>query len=204
MKYTYIPDTYIKNQINEMKIDNDTFIKYQLKYKESFEKLLLKYINFPNIEKFITEFPFSIPVLDDKEYNFYHQSFLNSKYIFLRNNIHIEKLSNHEIMIIEDACLNTRVLNDDFLLNTYQKVLYENDINIFIGASIPSNLVKGKSIIFEFAYDQKKCQTISEIRKIKENVSKLLKLLENKISDKLKTNVSTVIYNVIPDIYKNF
>ena len=85
------------------------------------------------INKYINDSKVDIPRIKDKEYNFYHlSSNLNSNYIYLRNNIHIENLTNEEILYL----VNNDNFSDDFIINTYQRVLYEEGDATYFGICI--------------------------------------------------------------------
>ena len=80
MQYKYIPNS-IKIIDN---ISYDDFLKLQIKYRESLEALIKKYVSFEEVDKIIENLNFSIPLIQDQEYNFYHKfSTLGSKYVFI-------------------------------------------------------------------------------------------------------------------------
>ena len=95
---------------------------------KSIEEVLKSLINFKELDDYCTK-KMQIPINDDWEDNFYHKfSTLNSKYIFLRNNIHIEKLKNEDIEKIKRAIFNENLLDKEFVLRTLKEILYENGI----------------------------------------------------------------------------
>ena len=101
MDMKFFPESYNFKLMVEKGLNKELFFKLQIKYKNDFEKLLMKIIDFKKIDDYINGYGYNIPFVDDFDYNFYHKySVLGSKYIFFRNNIHIENLSLEEIKII--------------------------------------------------------------------------------------------------------
>lgn len=202
MNMKFFPETYNLKLINEKRINEDLFLKLQIKYKNEFEKLLIKIIDFKKIDEYISNHGYNIPIVDDYDYNFYHKySVLGSRYIFFRNNIHIENLSFEEIKIIIN-CLEKNIdLDINFLISTFKRVIYEDGDIAMFGLPTSNNRVDAKSLVFEFAYDQKKFTDVSQynfVNQIKNVINSKLKECINKV---FETEVAMITYNAIPDIY---
>lgn len=97
MKIEYLPDTYDKKRIEENGWTEEQFLSLQEKYRTDFIHDLLDTIDIDKIKSIITSCPSTIPVIEDQEYNFYHRSAIIDKYLYVRNNIHIERLSQEEL-----------------------------------------------------------------------------------------------------------
>ncbi len=191
MNYIFIPEI-----TNKSGLTNEDFLRYQIMYKQLIEKMLFSSVNASSIDKYIANNNLSIPTVDDADYNFYHKySLLGSKYLFLRNNIHIERLNNDEIEELKNNPSN------DFFNRTFKKVLFESDNSFtYFGSPSKKNEVKSNSLIFEFAYDLKKVTSMDQINEI----NKLLVFIDNyvnEIATKIRIPISILEYNAIPDLY---
>ena len=99
--------------------------------------------------------------------------------------------------------MNDVDLDSKFLLETYSKVLYENGDVAMFGIPLEKNKVPSKSLVFEFAYDQKEFSTVEQYNFVNEIVNVLLKSLSSSIKNVIMTDVSMISYYSIPDIYLN-
>ena len=193
----YIPNTYNYSLIKSKFADIEEFYNYQKIYKLHFEQLFKKILKIDELEKSILDYHINIPYLDDSEYNFYHKSSgLGSHYIYIRNNYHIENLDNNELEV-----LKSKNINESFIYNTYQKVLYEKNVNTFFGVPSPNTEVNSRSIIIEFAFDQKKCLSLKELKNIEKLIKEIFEKIQQNINNKF--SLSFLVYNAIPDIFKN-
>lgn len=202
--YKFFPNSYDYNKIKELDIFEDYFLKLQIKYRNDFEQLLNGFVNFQSIDDTINS-SINIPTLDDSTYNFYHKySLLNSKYVYLRNNIHIENLSREEIKVIEEAISNDKKIDTQFLMNTFKKVLYENDKGkSMFGIESDEYLMDSDSLVFELSFDQKKFTDINQFKVIENLLLSLKPFLENYIGEVFNTKISVLKYNGLIDIYIN-
>ena len=189
----YIPDTYIKDD----RVDTNTFIELQYKYREGFLKYLSTIINFGEIDEEISKYDVEIPTIDDQEYNFYHHdSLIGSNYLYLRNNIHLERLDDEELKRLVSGEEDVKYYAD-----TYKKVLYEDGDSISYGIyPDDSNTVKSKAIIFEFAYDQTKTKSIEDLLKTKKCYENIFSIINEKLGE---NNIETdfLVYKGIPKIF---
>lgn len=202
INYKYIPNSYDYSLINEKQIDKEKFLRLQIKYKNDFEKLLLKIIDFKKIDEYINSFNLNIPYISNQENNFYYKySILESKYLYLRNNIHIENLSNEDIEIIANALKNNLDLNLDFFNKTFKHVLYEKGDYSMFGIPMLRNKVSSKSIIFEFAYNQNGFKEVSQYNFVNSVIDVIYKSLSDSIKKVIDTEITIHSYNSIPDIY---
>lgn len=196
MNYKFIPNSY---KLDE-NTDYEKFLKKQILYRKSFEAILCKYIDFQKIDERIKSL--NLPIVYDKDYNFYHKfSSLNSEYIYLRNNIHVERLNKEEDEYLENCLLKNQLLDFDCINKTYSRVLFEDGEKVFCGSPTSKNMVDSKSIIIEFAYNQIKCN-IEQILNCGEVFEIIKESINSILVDKLNLKTSYVIYNSIPDEYK--
>ena len=189
----YIPDTYkVDNRLSK-----DVFLDLQFKYRNGISKYLSEIIDFDSINEEIKDI--GIPIVEDSEYNFYHRnSFFGNKYIYLRNNIHIERLNDIELDNLEEDKVDM-----NFYENTYKRVLYEDGDLVSYGVHPNDmNTKKSKAIVFEFAYDQKNCKSVSELAKIEECYEKIFREIKKKLDEK-DIESDYLVYRCLPDIFKN-
>ena len=202
MKYKYIPDSININILEQKDLSYEKILELQIKYRESFENIIKEYIDFKDIDNLIEDLPFNIPLINDTEYNFYHKfSTLGSKYVFIRNNIHIERLEENELQIVINAINNNTLLDKQFVLDTISKVMFEEGNTACYGTALPENMIKAKSITFEFAYEDYKCD-IQQGRMVKEKFSKVFKYILEKLGNYLNVEYSIIIFNGFDNIYK--
>lgn len=203
MNFRYIPNTFRKEAIENTHLSNDEFLKYQVKYRESFEAYLQQLYDFSQIDKMISNFALPIPEVQDREYNFYHKySTLGSKYIFLRNNVHIERLTKEERLEIERTITKGELLSLAFLNQTCERVLFEEGDFVLVGPTSLENQVPSKSLVFEFAYDQKSCISIEQVVAIKKQIEELTSLVKNSMQRYIRMPIVFHVYKAIPDLYK--
>ncbi len=198
MNYNYIPNSYNNLLVQDKFNNNNSFVNMQLLYRKGLENLIKKFIDFEKIDKYISDSNFTIPMVKDKDYNFYHKySTLNSNYIYLRNNFHVENLTDDEIKILKE----NEILDVEFYNKTLERVIYEDGDFVFFGTPIDENLVKSKSIVFEFAYDQKKCTSLEQLKEIKQIIDYSFEYIGLRIKENMAIPISFIKYNAIVDIY---
>ncbi len=177
MSYKYIPETINFKLYTEKYKDYDSFLQDQILYRQIFEEYLRTKVSFEEIDKYIETNNISIPLIEDKDINFYHKfSHLGSNYLFLRNNIHVEKLNPEEIIELHNL-----KNPEQFILKTYEKVLYEDGDFVFAGVPMDETLVASKSIFFEFAFQLAKIEDIKTLKEIKKIETKILAFLKTNL-----------------------
>ena len=196
MKYKYIPDSY-DYSIIEKKYSEEDFLELQNKYRNYLEKLIKSFVNFKDVDNKIKQV-MVVPKKEDNEYNFYHKfSSLGSDYIYLRNNYHIEKLSDEEIDLLKNDKMDY-----EFLRRTFNRVINEEGDKIFYGSPMLKNLVDAKGLVFEFSYDQSQLIEVNELK----TIEKITKIIDKYLKDSLKKlniPISMVTYNGLVDLYEN-
>ena len=202
--YIYNPNVYNEKKIKEKNLSEKEFLSMQLKYRESFEKLLMKKYNFQEIDQKIKEKHIDAKLELDKEYNFYHKfSNLKSNYLFFRNNYHIEDLDEDEIQYIKKCILENTLLSNDFIVKTSDKVLFpKKNGQINYNYNSLECFVPAKSFVFEFAYDLDKCTSIKEMQKLRKIGEEEKEKITACFSPQLNVPISFIVYNATPDIFK--
>ncbi len=192
MIYDYSPNTYNDNLIKQLNLE-ELFVQLQIKYKSSLEKFLMKYVKFDSLDELIKKKILFIPEKKDISHNFYlENSTLNSKYLFLRNNIHIENLTKKDIQYIKSCLFDKKYLDDEFILKTIKDVIFEQGDTVFYGIPIEKNEVNSKSLVFEFVYDDKLC-TVTESKQIREFYNNISSSLKSFLEESLNIEVNFIL-----------
>lgn len=199
MKYIYVPDSYNSSMIETKFQNEEEFLSMQVLYRKYFESLLRRFIDFKQIDEYIQKKQVVIPKVRDGEYNFYHKySNLESDYVFLRNNFHVENLSSEELEFLKKSSTANDV---DFLRQTFSRVIFEEGDATFFGTPSSSTEVKSKSVVFEFAYDQTECVDLKQLKAIEEIMREVFTQIEEYMKKCFNLPVSFLVYKSIPDLY---
>ena len=177
MEYEYLPNTYDYNLIEEKNIKDD-FYNLQISYRKKLEQLLKKYVSFTSFDDLCQKMPFLIPKLNFSKDDFYHtNTTLDSEYLYIRNNIHIERLDKKDISKVKSFIFDNKNDEEEFILRTLKDVIFEDGDEVFYGIPKGNNSVSAKALVIEFAYDDKQCSLKdgAEIKKLHARISASLK-----------------------------
>ena len=194
MKYIILPETVKYDKIKNIK--EEEFINLQIKYRNYLCSILNKLIDFNIIDKELTGIV-NLPIIEDREYNFYHlDSKLDSNYLYLRNNIHIENLTDEELDILKNDAMN-----EEFIKSTIERVLFEEGDYAIFGSFSKDFLAKSNSIVLELSFERIKLKGMEERIKSDDCIDFIKNYFENiKVFD---IPISIIVYEGLPDIYKN-
>ena len=144
----YVPDTIdLKKIIEKFKTEN-IYNDYQIKYKNCIEEVVNAYVDFASVNEIINSCGIQLKTIGDYDYNIYHKhSLLECEYIFIRNNIHVENLSEADLNV-----LKSNSINEEYIKKTLNTVIHEDETFLPYGDD-PNNLKFTGGLIFEFAYD---------------------------------------------------
>ena len=191
----YIPDTIdLKKVIEKFKSEN-TYNDYQFKYKNCIEEIVNAYVDFASVNDIINNCGIKLKTIGDYDYNIYHKhSLLECEYLFIRNNMHVEYLSDKELEV-----LKSNSINEDFIKKTLDKVIHEDE-NFLAYGDDPNNLKFTGGLIFEFAYDSTELSNDDRAK-----VADFIKQVFVKINEGMK-ELSIVsnytIYDKNPDYFR--
>ena len=175
-KYHFIPNTINLELASNLNLSNgevlnERFYEIQRLYYHGLQLFLNNLIKINEFEQKIINSDLNFVPLADKENNIYHK-YSDLNFIFIRNNLHIERLSNEEIgHLISVKDDSDKLL--EFIKTTLKKVIYEEFEFINFGPPILEYFRSGQSIVIEIAYDQKTCKTAEEIYNKKDFVEKI-------------------------------
>lgn len=195
MKYNYVPDTYDRELIKEKFKDDEEFLKCQLEYKKAFEAILNKVYDFKSIDDKVNKEGLVPKLLTNEEDFYHHNSNLQNNYVFLRNNFHVEKLNKEDIENLKKG-----IITPDLFNRTLPEVLFEGGDETFIGRPIEENLVKSKSLYFEFAYNNYDVDDFDFLMKIESTRDELFKEIESSFKDKIGIPISFITNDSIGTI----
>jgi len=191
----YLPDTINLDEANKKYGSEKNFNILQITYKNFLEIYISSLVDFEAIDKIIKDSNLEFKKINDDSYNIYHkESNLNSKYLFIRNNIHIENLNDEQAQK-----LINNDLSEDFIKDTINDVLKE-DKDFLSYDSDPNNLVFTKGLIFEFAYDGSE---LSDVEKQEREI--VIKQIFDIISKALEDSpfvTNFIIYDKKEDYFK--
>ena len=146
MEYEYLPNTYDYKLIEEKNIKDD-FYNLQISYRKKLELLLKKYVSFTSFDDLCQKMLFSIPKLNFSKDDFYHSNTtLNSDYLYIRNNIHIERLDEKDISKIKSFMFDSESDEEEFILRTLKDVIWEDGDETFYGIPKGNNSVSSKAL----------------------------------------------------------
>lgn len=185
---------------------NDKYLKIYIIYKYGLELYLNKLLDIKKYDLLLQNSNLYFDETKEKDFYQYYNT-LDTKYFYLRNDLHIERLEQNDIEKILSLDLNNNISDLITLISkTYQKIIkkYENyDDDIYVTYSInDSSLdVMNSGIVFGLHYD-----AYSDIHNLndkwEENHLKQMSLIydtidkmEKEMTDKLKRQVKVLIYN---------
>ena len=192
---------------------NDTQLEQYLNYYEKYNtllyKFLLKKLDLKKYDNILLKK--QLHPINEEDYDLYQ--YLSSKFlsfIYIRNNIYIERLTPDEINFLktinEELDLDDTVYN--FIENTFYKVIMEETNKMAIPVNIsygPDNLkfIKpNNSIIIGVRFDEfykdsnDNSKTFKENYLLRENiVDTLIKIMKNELKNKIDCGIEIIRYN---------
>ena len=194
---------------NSKGLDKNLYQELAKKYKYILEYYLSTVIDFKKYEKEIENA--NLYIGKNSKYRSLNE-YLDLDYIFLLNNLFIEKLSSDDINLLKSFHGEVSLIFIDLIKRTYKDVIYDNYLKegysdqiykVCYGAVVPSNFVDNKSLVLKIYYgkntkniDGKAFIELHE--KQLEFFLKLMKELINDIEEKLNIKCEILLEK---DIY---
>lgn len=200
-------------------IEKEKYLSLYSIYRKLLTEYLIKKIGLKEIDQSIIESGLSFIPINEEDMDFYQYfSADDLKYLYLRNNVYIERLTNEERKFLEE-----RISSEDYNLDkkaeelierSFRKVISEceeenNKTKVFFGPTTSSYLVSNDSIVIGLRYDEFADTDISDAEWDEQNnnqINYLVKLFNNVIENiKESTNlaVSFIKYNELTVLKKN-
>ena len=191
----YLPNTIDLDKATKKYGNEKNYNILQITYKNFLEIFINSLIDFKSIEKIIKDSNLEFKKINDESYNIYHrESKLDSDYIFIRNNIHIENLNDEQTKsLIENNLYET------FITDTINEVLKEKEAYLSY-SSDSNNVISTKGLIFEFAYDGSE---LIDLEKTSREV--IIKQIFDIIKESLKDcpfDTNFIIYDKTEDYFR--
>ena len=190
-----LDNTNQENYLRLYEIYSNLLIQYFIKYYnlKEFDDVLSK--DKRNFEKVSTD--------DMDIYQYLSSEYLN--YIYLRNNIYIERLSNEELLYlsrIRDYSLNKE--NEEFIRNTYLRVITESNNKNAVTMFGPDNLKfikRSNWVVFGIRYNRfnlkdrsKEQEWLKQDEEREKFISMLISIAKMQFK-KINPNTSIIRYN---------
>ena len=135
---------------------NEKYFEILNKYKSFFETYLKENLPLDYIDQNMKESELDFRPIKDSKKDFYQMtSTMNLTYIYLRNNLYIEKLSKEELQLLDSETeYNDKV--KDFIKNTYKKVInpYDDSKIVFYGPENGQFIGNSNDIVLGIRYDE--------------------------------------------------
>ena len=151
--------------ISTESLENQDYIKMYLLYRKLFTEYIIEKLNLQEYDKKIeqSELNFKANSEEDMDiYQYYSADVL--KYIYVRNNIYVEKLNEDEKKYLQEKINNNdyelKESEKDFIKNTYKKVIYKQEnkdntkVYVFYGASSPKFMTENNKLVFGIRYNE--------------------------------------------------
>ena len=188
---------------------NDKYFKLLNKYNKFLTSFLKEKLPLKEIDKNMKESELNFVKVKNDDMDFYQKtSTMGFDYIYLRNNIYVEKLNDEDIKFLEEHNeYNEDVSN--FIKKTYKNVInpYENSQIMFYGPENSNFMCSSDDIVLGIRYDEFNIDMDGE--SFKENflekqeiVSQLITLLYLVGLKEIDTNVKTIQYNDVSIMQK--
>lgn len=190
-----LDNTNQENYLRLYEIYSNLLIQYFIKYYnlKEFDDVLSK--DKRNFEK--------VSTCDMDIYQYLSSEYLN--YIYLRNNIYIERLSNEELLYlskIKDYSLNKE--NEEFIRNTYLRVIVESNNKNAVTMFGPDNLKfikRSNWVVFGIRYNRfnlkdrsKEQEWLKQDEEREKFISMLISIAKMQFK-KINPNTSIIRYN---------
>ena len=201
----------IDNDINNF----DKYLKIQSFYRKILEDYILENIDIANYDEKISNSNLEFGLIDNKMMNLYHRtSYMNLKYIYLRNYLFIEKMSKDDIDYLYNKILKKDyIIGDkelDIIKRTYKNVIndnykhgeYKKNTTTCYGNVTPDNILPSDSLVFCIHYgkNNKKLDKVGFLENYKQKnefLNNLKNEMEDKISKKLDVDVKILIRDYV-------
>ena len=179
--------------------DKDKYIKRYIRYHKKLLDMVIEKLKISDIEKSLQNSKrFFKPVKED-EYDLY-QYLASDKlmYIYLRNNLYIERLTNDELLILDDDSVDIT----DIVSKTFRKVISDfgdEEVITNYGPDSKHYLCKSSNLIFGIRIDEDFFPAnLNKLELIlgRDHELKFLQIyLVNKTKQILGVDASAIIYN---------
>lgn len=179
------------------------FVMYSL-YTDFLVNFIINNTSILNYENLLNKSGLDFYAVQDENKDFYQKT--TGKYLeyfYVRNNIHLENLSNEETKFLSDRILNDEFNYDEkvekFISSTFKRVISEVDVRkdpviINYGPEADKFYAPSNALVIGFRYDEDTYNESNKVNKII-FVNDVITKLQKEISEKLNVEVSIIIYD---------
>ena len=189
----------VNNQISEK------YIKLQEKYRFYFKQYLYEDLNLPFYDNIINKSDLKFGICSDEKKDYYQKQ-SNLKYIYIKNNMHIEKLDINDLELLENN--NEKDILVEMIKRTYTNIIKINTLNnkkcpnkfrtqMFEGFNTNKTILPNDSLILVIREGDAKNNLTGE--SFKENlkqkynfINDLISKMEKDFNDKLKCSIDII------------
>lgn len=125
----------------------ENYLKLYSLYNDLLIQYLIKKYNLNLYDEMIQNSKINFKKIDTKDMDIYQYTsskYLN--YLYIRNNIYIEKLSKEELLYLSNTNEILDTNNEQFIEKTYKKVIFENEYTMY-GPDNPKFLKKPNTLV---------------------------------------------------------
>lgn len=218
MNLVYIDDSLYESRDNyrdELKVnempENAKEYYYLLYsyYNQMFIKFLIKNTNIKNVDESIEKSSLKFGIINEEEKDFYQTLSIDFKYLYLRNNLYLYRLTEEENNFLKKCLLNDKDDLDkeieEFIKLTFRKVIYEDvqsneNINVNFGPRESNRFAPKDSLVLGVRYNSKENgldgkEWYENYKRQQEFLNTALVDLSKNISDNLKCNCRIFEYD---------
>jgi len=205
-QYLLFPDCHCAEEIAATGLSAGEYLELYRLYRQGTDCLLNEVVDIGLLNSWMASHGVTVPVCNDGDYNIYHQaSALKNPYLFLRNNIYIERLSHEERRELA-GYRNRPEEMGDFVLRTWKKVLCESDPGSeyqFSPFTLMESFAPGDAIVFEYAFDRLRCETVEQLRAMDAFIRESFSLITRRVGQVFGARVRYVVYDRMGDPFRD-
>ena len=195
-RFPKLNSEYFDNLLTKEK---EQYLARYKKYCDMFISFLIDRLKLDDIENSMSKDENYLLPLKEKDYDFYQQlSSDKMKYLYLRNNLYIERLSSEEVKVLDEST----EFNDSFIENTFQKVIsdYPNEnVTTNYGPDSSKYYVNSNNIILGLRIDDdyypEGVNRVDLMLKRDSDVDFYINYIESKSKKVLNNNISVIRYD---------
>ena len=193
---TYIPNSFHENLAKEkgLQLFDDEYFQLQSTYLNAMNKYLNQVAGLDEFQKKLDNSGFNfIGIKEDEKDIYFRMGSFGRKNIYIRNNIHIEVLSEKDLQILKNEEFEVVFEMVKRTMKEVIKIYYEcpddeidaiYDIGVFQVDTAPNDAVV-LQLKYEFEYDSEGCMNRKKEQKKIDYLNVFKKELEKKMSEKL-------------------
>lgn len=196
--------------------EQEDYVNQYCVYSELLTDYFIKHFDFKEYDNALVNSPCSFCLVDEDDMDIY-QYLASDKlsYLYIRNNIYIERLDDNDRNYLISLCANDEIVYNDeidsFIGKTYKKLICEENDRCFFGPETYEYLLDGNNLIIGIRYDdyqllpgQTEDEWFDSNYERLQDIDMLSELLEVRFAKECGCDVSVAKYNVNSVNKRNF